>query len=163
MKSLKLLIVVAIAGALSLTQGVRADDTEIFTAPPPLSGSAGNPNVLIIIDNSANWDANNQHWADNCPGQTSSKQGDAELCALSQIAGSLPPSVNVGLMLFTAGASTTYVRYAMRPMNAAVVTAMAEINGTATSTNGPVGSPGAVNSADAPRMNVTRPATVRSP
>ena len=89
MKSLKLLMVVAIAGTLSLTQGARADDTEIFTAPPPLTGGAGNPNVLVIIDNSANWDAANQHWSDNCPGQTGSKQGDAELCALSQIAGSL--------------------------------------------------------------------------
>ena len=130
MKSLKHLLVVAIAGALSLTQVARADDTEIFTAPPPLTGSAGNPNVLIIIDNSANWDANNQHWSDNCPGQTSSKQGDAELCALSQIAGSLPASVNVGLMLFTAGSSTTYVRYSMRPMNATNKTAFQSLLGS---------------------------------
>ena len=130
MKSLRLLMVLAIAGALSLTQVARADDTEIFTAPPPLTGGAGNPNVLIIIDNSANWDANNQGWTDNCPGQTSSKQGDAELCALSQIAGTLPASVNVGLMFFTAGASTTYVRYGVRPMNATNKSALQSLLGS---------------------------------
>jgi type IV pilus assembly protein PilY1 len=130
MKSLKRLLVVAITGALSLTQVARADDTEIFTAPPPISGGAGNPNVLVVIDNSANWDANNQHWSDNCPGQTSSKQGDAELCALSQIVGSLPANVNVGLMLFTAGASTTYVRYSIRPMNTTNRTAFQSLLGS---------------------------------
>jgi type IV pilus assembly protein PilY1 len=130
MKSLKLGIVVAITGALLLTQAVRADDTEIFTAPPPLTGGAGNPNVLVIIDNSSNWDAANQHWADNCPGQTGSKQGDAELCALKMIAGSLPASVNVGLMLWTAGASTTYVRYSIRPMNTTNKTAFQSLLGS---------------------------------
>ena len=129
MKSLRLLIAVAIAGALSLIQVARADDTELFTAPPPLTGSAGNPNVLIIIDNSANWDANSQLWTDNCPGQTSSKQGDAELCALSQVVGSLPATVNVGIMFFTAGASTGYVRYGVRPMNAANKTGLQSLLG----------------------------------
>ncbi|MEO8164527.1 MAG: hypothetical protein ABI619_03945, partial [Betaproteobacteria bacterium] len=132
MKSWKRLLFIAIAGTLCLSQVARADDTEIFTAPPPLTGGAGNPNVLVIIDNSANWDANNQHWSDNCPGQISSKQGDAELCALKQIAGTLPASVNVGLMLFTAGASTTYVRYSIRPMNATNKTAFQNLLGSMT-------------------------------
>jgi type IV pilus assembly protein PilY1 len=130
MMSLKRLLVIAVAGTLSLTEVTRADDTEIFTAPPPLSGGAGNPNVLVIIDNSANWDANNQHWADNCPGQTSSKQGDAELCALSQVLGTLPGSINVGLMLFTAAANTTYVRYSIRPMTTTNRTAFQNLLGS---------------------------------
>ena len=58
MNSLKRLLFIAIAGTLCLSQVASADDTEIFMAPPPLTGNAGNPNVLIIIDNSANWDAN---------------------------------------------------------------------------------------------------------
>jgi type IV pilus assembly protein PilY1 len=132
MKSFRGLVVVAIVGALSLTRVARADDTELFTAPPPLTGSAGNPNVLVIIDNSANWDANNQHWTDNCPGQTSSKQGDAELCALQQVVGSLPATVNVGIMFFTAGASTGYVRYGIRPMNAANKTGLQSLLGSIT-------------------------------
>ena len=117
MKIARHLLVIAFAGLLCGPQPARADDTEIFTAPPPLTGSAGNPNVLVIIDNSANWDSNSQHWTDNCPGQTSSKQGDAELCALKQVVGTLSATINVGVMFFTAAANTGYVRYGIRPMN----------------------------------------------
>ena len=132
MNSLKRLLFIAIAGTLCLSQVASADDTEIFMAPPPLTGGAGNPNVLIIIDNSANWDANSQLWTDNCPGQTGSKQGDAELCALQQIVGTLGANVNVGLMLWTAGAATTYVRYSIRPMTLTNKTAFQNLLGSMT-------------------------------
>ncbi|MEP6941604.1 MAG: PilC/PilY family type IV pilus protein [Betaproteobacteria bacterium] len=97
-----------------------ADDTDIFAGSS--GGSAGNPNVLIIIDNTSNWSAQSQHW----PGGVT--QGQAELLAMKTVIGNLggSPSVdaaiNVGLMLFTdsgTGRAGGYVRYAARPMTVA--------------------------------------------
>ena len=47
-----------LAGLLffGIHQGARADDIDIFTASSTLS--AVPPNVLIVLDNSANWSAN---------------------------------------------------------------------------------------------------------
>src|SRR6266567_3668119 len=74
-----------------------ADDTDIFVGT---SGGVGsNPNVLIIIDNTTNWSAQNQHW----PGGIT--QGQAELLAMKSVIGNLgggstfDAQVNVGLMM----------------------------------------------------------------
>ncbi len=82
------------------------DDTDLFMMNPAASPVA--PNILIIIDNTANW----------------SSVFDAEKTALVQVVGALSENVNVGLMLYnqTGGAVEAgygnidggYPLYAMR-------------------------------------------------
>src|SRR5215471_16751853 len=80
------------------------DDTDIFLANPAIT--AERPNVLIILDNTANW---NQPFT-------------LEKTALVNVANSLSDQLNVGLMMFTetGGGNGTpggaYVRYAVRQM-----------------------------------------------
>ena len=64
----------AIAAASLGTLPALAEDIDLFTA-----GSGGPaPNVLIVLDNSANWNRNDQAWPDG-------KQGQSELNALAQL------------------------------------------------------------------------------
>jgi type IV pilus assembly protein PilY1 len=80
------------------------DDTDIFLADP--SFNAERPNVLIILDNTANW---NQPF-------------NAEKTALVNVVNSLSDQLNVGLAMFTetggsnSGNGGAYVRYAVRQM-----------------------------------------------
>src|SRR2546430_8095093 len=89
-----------------------ADDTDIFIGSS--GGTSGNPNILIILDNTANWNRASQHWPDG------GKQGQAELLAIKTVIGSLGggPSVdapiNIGLMMFTNNGKGGYIRYAVR-------------------------------------------------
>ena len=99
----------AITALLMSCLPAAADDTELFTAPRSLSTSR--PNVLIILDSSANWST----------GFASTKKFDAEMAALNAIVKGLSDEVNLGLMLFaeSGGGSTpsgAYVRYALRQM-----------------------------------------------
>ncbi|MBF8271743.1 MAG: hypothetical protein HW380_848 [Magnetococcales bacterium] len=104
---------------LSLEKGsVWADDIDIYTQPTTVT-SAGVPNVLIILDNTANWNNNAQHW----PGGVT--QGESEIKSLAKVLYSLPDdSVNVGLMMNSnaVGGSGTgpggYIRFAMRRLDA---------------------------------------------
>ena len=41
---------------------------------------AGYPNVLIVLDNTSNWDRASQHWPDNA-----GKQGQAEVLAMRTV------------------------------------------------------------------------------
>jgi len=106
----------------------HAADIDIYARPPvDTSDPSLNPNVLIVIDNSANWAAANQQW----PGGI--KQGQAELDAVRNVIGQLGANVNVGLMMFTAGSGSNhdggYVRFAIRPMNATNKSAFSELIG----------------------------------
>ena len=80
------------------------DDTDIFLADP--SFNAERPNVLIILDNTANW---NQPFV-------------AEKTALVNVVGSLGSGLNVGLGMFTetgvgnTGNGGAYIRYAIRQL-----------------------------------------------
>ncbi len=84
----------------------RAEDIDIFITPPT---TAVNPNVLIIVDNTANW---NQSFA-------------SEMAALASVVAGLTDKVNVGLMMFTetgggnGNPDGAYVRYAIRQMTTA--------------------------------------------
>jgi type IV pilus assembly protein PilY1 len=88
-----------------------AEDLDLFTGA---AGDAQNPNVLIIIDNSANWSSASQQW----PGGF--KQGQSELRALRTVAGELTEKINFGMMMFTEGSGSNaaggYVRFHVRPM-----------------------------------------------
>lgn len=88
------------------------DDTDIFLANPAVA--AQRPNVLIILDNTANW---NNAFAN-------------EKSALVQVVNSLSDMYNVGLMMFpeTGGGNDSidggYVRFGVRQMTSANKTAL---------------------------------------
>jgi len=113
--------------ALSTPTGF-ASDIDIYARK---SGDAAdpnlNPNILIVLDNSANWAAANQHW----PGGI--KQGEAELNALRTVIGELSDRTNVGLMMFTPGSGSNpaggYVRFHIRQMTATNKSAFSELVG----------------------------------
>ena len=106
---------------LALTQRPGlAEDIDIYGSP---TSSATNPNILIIVDNSSNWAANNQGWPVG-------KQGESELTSLRTMAAELADDVNVGLMMHTTGAvDGGYMRYNIRTMNTANKTAFQELIG----------------------------------
>ncbi|MDI1308763.1 MAG: PilC/PilY family type IV pilus protein [Methylotenera sp.] len=125
-----------------------AEDIDIFTGDS--GGSSADPNVLIILDNSSNWAANNQGWpTDAVPpvacGNDCNKQGYYELVALRKVLTSLKKDVNgnigvnLGLMLFNNSNATrdgAYVRSAITPMTAANITAfIAKIDSIITNFN----------------------------
>jgi len=135
----KAFLVKILAVMLSLqVSSVLAEDIDIFTGDS--AGSSGDPNVLIVLDNSSNWSANNQGWpTDAAPpvacGNDCNKQGYYELKAIRTVlqglqsrvgSGSGDLSVNLGLMLFNNSTATRdggYVRSAIKPMTAANLSA----------------------------------------
>lgn len=108
----------------------QADDIDIFTGGA--SNTADNPNVLIVLDNSSNWSANNQNWpTDTSPpvacGSACNKQGYYELKAVRNVLSSLTDPntslpINIGFMLFndsSAARDGGYVRSRLQEMTAA--------------------------------------------
>lgn len=114
-----LVALISIILTLELRSSLAAD-IDIYGSP---TNSSGNPNVLIIIDNSSNWAANNQGWPVG-------KQGEAELTSLKTIAAEASDDVNLGLMMHTTGdIDGGYVRYHIRSMNTINKTAFQELIG----------------------------------
>ena len=120
------LIVIAFPSSI-----VIAEDIDLFTGT---AATVEKPNVLIILDNSANWNSNSQHW----PGGI--KQGEAELKAMGAVISALSDGVNVGLMMLAQGngnhsspsyqnTNGGYMRYAVRPMTAANKAAFLQLMG----------------------------------
>ena len=110
MKTLYKLFALACFAALAGgTDTAYADDTDLFQQPPGSSLPA--PNILFILDNTANWDRASQQWVG------SSKQGDAELKAIKNFVAGLTKPANIGLMMYTTtGHTGAYVRYGVRDM-----------------------------------------------
>lgn len=108
----KTLLAAALYSAVAPASLSQAEDIHIYSSDV---GASAKPNILVIIDNSANWASAAQHW----PGGI--KQGESELNALRTVIGDLSDRVNLGLMMFTSGSGTNkdggYVRYHIRPMN----------------------------------------------
>ena len=116
---------VALTLTASFVQRAGAEDIDLFVGA---AANTANPNVLIILDNSANWSAANQHW----PGGY--KQGESELRALRSLAGELSDKVNFGLMMLTPGGGSGYddggyVRFHLRPMTDTNITRFQEMIG----------------------------------
>ncbi|MCG2584052.1 PilC/PilY family type IV pilus protein [Massilia sp. TS11] len=112
--------------ALSLAMGLvgrpmraAAEDIDIFTGAS--AGTAGNPRILIVLDNTSNWARQSQQW----PGGL--QQGQSEARAIASVLSSLSSSVNLGLMEFVTGGSANddggFIRYAVKPMTDANKTA----------------------------------------
>lgn len=104
--------VLALAGAMA----IHAEDIDIFTSAG--SGSSGAPNIIFLLDNSANWSRAAQHWPDS-----SGNQGEAELLALKNVLAGLPSStsINIGLAMYNKTGSTYggYMRFGARDMTVA--------------------------------------------
>jgi type IV pilus assembly protein PilY1 len=115
----------ALLGTAALLAGMScafAEDIDIYSLPP---GEADLPNVLFLIDNSANWSANVQEngRCTNCPdtgaslpSHDASKKSGAQLCALVTVVERLAaraaangglPVARIGVMLFNSSASKT--------------------------------------------------------
>ena len=124
-------------GAIDLV----GDDTDLFTLNPNIPAQV--PNVLIVLDNTSNWAAENQKWESTGVGtfygpcttaisNFGTQQGDAEICALYRLLISkvknadgtdstvdvIGTNVNIGMMMYEdlqqAGG---YVRFPMRNMD----------------------------------------------
>lgn len=123
MTLLKIARSIALAAGLLAPAVAFAEDIDLFQGSAEVTGSK--PNVLIIIDNSANWNSASQGW----PGGI--KQGQSELNAMKLVMSTLTGDVRVGLAMFAKGAGTGrdggYIRYAVRDMNAANRTAITSL------------------------------------
>jgi Tfp pilus tip-associated adhesin PilY1 len=124
----------------------RAEDIDLFVSAA--ATAATNPNILIVLDNSANWNSNAQHWPTPSGESGAFKQGESELRAIQTVLNELDgnnPKVNLGLMVHRSGAPDGgIVRYAIRPMNNTNKNAFVELIGPRTgcsSTNSLNGTP----------------------
>jgi Tfp pilus tip-associated adhesin PilY1 len=105
----------ALAGGLVFASfQASPEDIDIFSVD---TGQVINkPNVIIVLDNSANWSRQAQQW----PGGLA--QGQSEVRAIKEVLQSLPDnSVNVGLLLYSTDGNAAqndggYIRYHVRPM-----------------------------------------------
>jgi hypothetical protein len=120
----RLLVVLFSAGLSFSTFQVASEDIDIFSVD--VDQTANKPNVLIILDNSANWSRQAQQW----PGGLT--QGESEVRAIRDVILGIPNnpqfpglednSINVGIMEYITGGSagdsdSGYVRMHIVPMN----------------------------------------------
>ena len=106
-KFLHVVFVVVVLPLIALPS--HADDTDLFNQPPGSSPPA--PNIIFMLDNTANWSRASQQWVG------SPTAGDAEILAIKNFVAGLTQPANVGLMAFTtAGQTGGYVRYGVRDM-----------------------------------------------
>ena len=106
MKTVKIEFVLLLLSLMAWSAVCRADDTDLFLVNAAVAQQR--PNVLIILDNTANW---NQPF-------------EFEKAALVSVVSGLTDQFNVGLMLFTETGNGNpnpdgaYVRFAIRQMTA---------------------------------------------
>ncbi len=138
---------------LAASTFARAEDIDIYALPP---GAADLPNVLFMIDNSANWGADVTsrgsctHWPDTgapLPNYDASKKSGAQLCALVTVVERLAaraaanggqPVARIGVMLFNSGSSKigAYPRIAFTAVTPANKVALQNQIKTITGTGG---------------------------
>ena len=132
-----------LAGLFSVfsTTPAHTEDIDLFTGVDP--SLYGNPNVLIILDNTSNWARASQGW----PGGI--QQGQSEVSSIRQAISGLgtnAANVNIGLFEFvtegSAGDDGGKVRYAIRPMTGTSTTGnFGALNTTLTTIYGDVNDP----------------------
>ena len=106
-------LAVSLSGLLvSMPIIAAAEDIDIFTGGS--GGTAVNPRILIVLDNTSNWARQSQQW----PGGL--QQGQSEARAIKNLLPTLDSTVNLGLMEFvTAGNANDdggFIRSAIRPL-----------------------------------------------
>jgi type IV pilus assembly protein PilY1 len=105
----KLFSIVLFTLLSALTALAHADDTDLFNQPPGNVTPA--PNILFVLDNTANWSKASQKWVG------SDTQGEAELKAIANFVAGLTKPANVGLMMLTTtGHDGAYMRFGVRSM-----------------------------------------------
>ncbi len=94
----------------------HAEDIDIYTSAG--AGSSGAPNIMFLIDNSANWARASQRWPDN-----SGNQGEAELLAIQNVLAGMTSTaaINIGVAMYNQSGSTygAYIRFGARDMSVA--------------------------------------------
>lgn len=124
-RSIALLGLLGLLSAPALAQtDLVGHDTDLFLVNPNIP--SGVPNVLIVLDNTANWSSQSQHWpssvdaycSTNLPG-AGNQQGDAEVCAIHKVVSEkVGQNVNIGFMMYVGSPdSGGYVRFPMSTMN----------------------------------------------
>lgn len=107
-------VVLAVAAVTAATLRVAIpEDIDLFSVDEGNQVDA--PNVLIVLDNSANWSRQSQQW----PGGLT--QGQSEVRAIKTVINGLDSNINVGLLEYSTGGSSSdsdggYVRYNIRPL-----------------------------------------------
>lgn len=96
--------------ALGWAGPAAADDIDIFMAS---TTGGGKPNILMLVDNSANWSRASQQWPDN-----EGKQGAAEVRAIRNVVAGTTLDANIGFAGFTGSGTTVggYMRFGLRDM-----------------------------------------------
>lgn len=92
------LLLACLLGAL--LPGARAEDIDIYSDNP---GTTAVPNVLLVLDNAANFSASapNCTYVDGTAPSLNGTSGGIEQCALYNVVSGLPDgAVNIGLMVF---------------------------------------------------------------
>jgi type IV pilus assembly protein PilY1 len=101
------------ASMVLVMNAARSEDIDIFLAR---SGdlATSKPNLVILLDNSANWSRASQKWPDN-----NGVQGEAELNAIAKVVNSkAAENMNIGLAGYTStGSGGGYVRFGVRDMS----------------------------------------------
>ena len=100
-------------GLLCACALTRAEDIDIFVGGTVTESSK--PNILFVLDNSANWSRNSQHWQ-----PSGVVQGQAEVRAIRNALADLTDKVNVGVMMYSTQEPYTnsgYVRHALKTLN----------------------------------------------
>ena len=111
------LVAALLASTMSLSRPAVAEDIDLFTNPDTSKATA--PNILVILDNSANWNSAAQGWI-GANGENPFKQGQSELRALRKLMDdpNMNDTVNFGLMMFSSGLpnDSAYIRWQVQPM-----------------------------------------------
>ena len=94
----------------------HGEDIDIFTSSS--AGTAAAPNIMFMVDNSANWARASQKWP-----STSGNQGESELLAIKNVLSSMNATtpLNLGLAMYTQSGSQYggTVRFGARDMTVA--------------------------------------------
>lgn len=99
MKTFRILLLCLMLGISLFTQ---AEDIDIYSDN---AGTTGAPNVLLVLDNAANFEASagNCTYVDGTAPSLNGKAGGIEQCAIYNVISSLPEgAVNIGLMVYNA-------------------------------------------------------------
>lgn len=117
----KIITLMLSLGILLAPMSTSAEDIDIFTGAS--AGTAANPHILFILDNTSNWSRQSQGW----PGGIT--QGQAEVKAIKDAVASLGTTdVNIGVMEYVTGGNAGdtggFIRFAVQPMVASAVTAL---------------------------------------
>lgn len=109
------LVAAAVAGILAFASGTQAEDIDLYSA---VSSNVDTPNLLIVIDNAANFSSatSNCTYSDGTAPTLNGTAGGIEQCALYNVINSLPlnggaATVNVGIMMYNSSNLASNIYY----------------------------------------------------